>query len=310
MNRTDRLLAIIIALQARGQQRAEDLASLFEISKRTIYRDLQALAESGIPLVSIPGKGYSLIDGFFLPPVSLTLNEAIMLLLGCDVMGQNFDAEYRQAAQAAERKIMTVLPPPLRAEVQHLQQRIRFLEVGETPSERLSSLRRAIINQQMVSFAYQDRYQQPSERMADPYALVHHDDAWYLLALCHTRQAMRKFRLTRIHDLTVHEKRFYLPAPFTLRDTRDEEKLMVARVLFQPQVASLVQEKRPFFWYQAEQCPDGCLLVTLHIRDERDILQWLLSWGRHAQVLEPPTLRQRLIEEAQAVLESYKSLLP
>src|SRR6185369_16491558 len=99
MNRTDRLLAIVLELQAKGWQRAEDLAETFEISKRTIYRDMDALAESGVPVVSSPGQGYSLIEGYFLPPVHFSPDEAIMLLLGAEFMAQSFDAQYRSAAR-------------------------------------------------------------------------------------------------------------------------------------------------------------------------------------------------------------------
>src|SRR5690349_73154 len=110
MNRTDRLLAIVLEIQARKQVRAEDLAALFEVTKRTIYRDMDALAESGVPLVSIPGQGYSLVEGYFLPPLSFTPDEATMLLLGADFVAQNFDAQYSLAAQTASSKIVTVLP--------------------------------------------------------------------------------------------------------------------------------------------------------------------------------------------------------
>src|SRR5919108_2232782 len=130
MNRTDRLLAIILELQGKGRQRAEDLAETFETSKRTIYRDVQALGEAGVPIVSIPGQGYSLMKGYFLPPLSFTTDEATMLLLGSDFMAQNFDAQYRQAAQSAGRKISGVLPEKLRDEGDYLQKSIRFISLG------------------------------------------------------------------------------------------------------------------------------------------------------------------------------------
>src|SRR4051794_35860132 len=117
MNRIDRMLAILLELQAKKQLRAEDLAATFEISKRTVYRDIMALAESGVPIVSIPGQGYSLVEGYFLPPLTFNTDEAIMLLLGADAAAKHFDAQYRGAAQSARHKIMTVLPEPLRREV-------------------------------------------------------------------------------------------------------------------------------------------------------------------------------------------------
>src|SRR5690349_16536248 len=105
MNRTDRLLAIVLELQAAGWQRAEDLATRFEITKRTVYRDMQALSEAGVPIVSVPGQGYNLAPGYFLPPLAFTPGEATMLLLGADFVAQNFDAQYRAEVQAASRKI-------------------------------------------------------------------------------------------------------------------------------------------------------------------------------------------------------------
>src|SRR5437660_10811080 len=127
MNRTDRLLAIVLELQGKGRQRAEDLAATFEISKRTIYRDIQALGEAGVPLISMPGRGYALMKGYFLPPLSFSADEATMLLLGSDFMAQNFDAQYRLAAQSASRKIEGVIPEKLREEVRYLQNSIRFV---------------------------------------------------------------------------------------------------------------------------------------------------------------------------------------
>src|SRR5260370_42509526 len=127
MNRTDRLLAIVLELQGKGRQRAEDLAATFETSKRTIYRDVLALGEAGVPIVSIPGQGYSLMKGYFLPPLSFTTDEATMLLLGSDFMARNFDAQYRAAAESASHKIEGVLPETLRDDVHYLQSNIRFL---------------------------------------------------------------------------------------------------------------------------------------------------------------------------------------
>src|SRR3981081_648826 len=127
MNRTDRLLAIVLELQGKGHQRAEDLAETFETSKRPIYRNMLALGEAGVPIVSIPGRGYSLMKGYFLPPLSFTTDEATMLLLGSDLMAQTFAARCGAGAVAASRKIEGVLPEKLRDEVRYLQDSIRFV---------------------------------------------------------------------------------------------------------------------------------------------------------------------------------------
>src|SRR5260221_112431 len=152
MNRTDRLLAIVLELQGRGRCRAEDLARTFEVSTRTTYRDIQALCEAGVPIVSIPGRGYSLMEGYFLPPLSFSTDEATMLLLGSDVMAASFDEQYRAAAQSAHRKIAGVLPEKLRLEVASLRNSIHFHTEGAQMrpdlAAKLQQLRRAIVDRQ------------------------------------------------------------------------------------------------------------------------------------------------------------------
>ncbi len=314
MNRTDRLLAIVLELQGKGKQRAEDLAETFETSKRTIYRDIQALGEAGVPLVSIPGRGYSLMKGYFLPPLSFTTDEATMLLLGSDFMAQNFDAQYRAAAQAASRKIAGVLPEKLRDEVQSLQQSIRFVSAGMidgTPeSTLLQQLRRAIIEHTTVRFHYHTRHSsdgkgEENTRDADPYGLAYVRNTWNMMGYCHLRKDIRNFRLDRMEQIKLLPKTFQRPADFKLQVRSPEERgTMIVKVLFDNEVARWVLEARSYYTVAEEDMPEG-LLVTLKIRQESEILQWLLGWGRHVHVLEPELLRQKLVEEAQGMIENH-----
>lgn len=315
MNRTDRLLAIVLELQGRGRQRAEDLAATFETSKRTIYRDIQALCEAGVPLMSTPGRGYSLMEGYFLPPLSFSSDEATMLLLGSGVMAQHFDAQYRAAAESASRKILGVLPEKLRGEVQALQESIHFVESGvraKTQEQtKLQHLRRAILQRTRVRFRYHRRQGSddapaPDEREADPYALIHVGDAWYLTAYCHLRRGIRVFRLDRMDDLTLLSTTFTRPAGFRVGVRPPEDRSVTVRVLFAPEVARWVREAPSFFTVSMEDTPDG-LLVTLQVRQERDVFQWLLGWGRSARVLEPASLQRLIAEEAGAIAQTYQS---
>ncbi|HEV2582649.1 MAG TPA: YafY family protein [Ktedonobacteraceae bacterium] len=316
MNRTDRLLAIVLELQGKGHQRAEDLAATFETSKRTIYRDMLALGEAGVPIVSMPGRGYSLMQGYFLPPLSFTTDEATMLLLGSDFMAQNFDAQYREAAQSASRKIEGALSEKLRDEVRYLQSSIRFVAASpQTPENArrialLQQLRRAIIQHTTVRFTYHARHSQDGKseqtrREADPYGLIHFPAGWHMTGYCHLRQGIRNFRLDRIDDLELLPATFQRPANFVMRRDRESDREIVVRVLFDHDIARWVQEARSYYVVAEEETPDG-LLVTLTIRQESEILHWLLSWGRHARVLEPESLRERLAEEAEGMVTQYK----
>ena len=312
MNRTDRLLAIVLELQGKGRQRAEDLAATFETSKRTIYRDIEALCEAGVPVVAVPGRGYALVEGFFLPPVRFTTDEATVLLLGSDVMAQNFDAQYREAALSASRKVEAVLPEALREEVRLLQGSLSFISgealAGTAISEMLQLLRRAIIERRSVRFRYHNRHRPDEQeasalREADPYGLAHHGGVWYLRAYSHERSGLRHFRLDRMADLELLEATFVRPALVPQKEPSEGRNLVI-RVLFDSSVARWVEESR-FFYLEALDHRDDGFEATLHVRREEDALQWILSWGQHAQVLEPESLRVRMVAEIEAMRERY-----
>lgn len=321
MNRTDRLLAIVLELQGKGRQRAEDLAATFETSKRTIYRDVLALGEAGVPIVSVPGQGYSLMKGYFLPPLSFTTDEATMLLLGSDLMAQNFDAQYRAAAQSASRKIEGVLPDTLRDEVHYLQNSIIFIAgAPDTPESEhrvtlLQQLRRAITQRTTVRFCYHARHAregrgEQTTREADPYGLIHFPSGWHMVAYCHLRQDIRNFRLDRIDKLEILPQTFQRPAGYVMKQDPERERearSIMVRVLFDAEIARWVHEARSYYVTHEEETPEG-LLVTLQVRHESEILHWLLSWGQHVRILEPESLRLRMVEEAEGMLRSYEVL--
>ena len=315
MNKTDRLLAIVLELQRKGRRRAEDLAEVFETSKRTIYRDILALCEAGVPILSVPGQGYSLMKGYFLPPLSFTTEEATMLLLGSDFMARNFDAQYRAAAESAGRKIEGVLPETLRDDVQYMRGNIRFIGGNTDPyskeHEKLQQLRRALLDRNTIRFCYHTRHRRDEResaqtREADPYSLAYFLGAWHLVAYCHLRQDVRNFRLDRIEDLDLLPRTFTRLANIqSCQSEQDQPRNIMVRVLFDREIARWVREGRSFYVTSEEETKDG-LLVTLTVRHPNEILQWLLSWGSRVKVLEPDSLRERLAKEVRAMLQNYQ----
>ncbi|MFC4454819.1 YafY family protein [Deinococcus sonorensis] len=309
MNRTDRLLAIVLTLQGRGRARAEDLARSLDVSKRTIYRDVLALNEAGVPIVSAPGQGYTLMDGYFLPPLRFSVNEAIMLMLGSDVVTASFDAELASAAQQAARKISAVLSEEVRGDVAFLRDNLRLVQRdpnGEDTQRKLLVLREAIVRRQGVRFQYHKRHARPEERRADPHALFRLNTAWMLSAFDHARGALRTFRLEHLDDLTLTGQHFERQPGFQLRrDEAREARDTVVRVLFAAEVARWVRQTPSYFVTELQDTPGG-LLVTLRVRNVEDVLAWLLSWGGAARVLEPAALQTRLRQEAGRILDHYR----
>src|SRR4051794_1062900 len=193
-------MGILLELQARGELRAEDLAGTFEVSVRTIYRDVEALCETGVPVVATPGKGYRLMDGYFLPPLSFTADEAALLLLGGELVRDRVDPLLRASAEEALRKLASVLPAERRAEMERRRQGLFFASIaGQANAQRLVLARQSIEKQRVVRLLYHAfRRDQPDPRDVEPIRLVHIGDAWHLAGYCRLRQDIRLFRLDRI----------------------------------------------------------------------------------------------------------------
>src|SRR5262245_45984663 len=160
MNRVDRLVAIALRLQSRRVVRAEDLAAHFEISVRTIYRDIAALGEAGVPVVSEAGVGYSLAKGYHLPPVAFTAEEASPLSIGGKLVEHLTDAALRKEMESALLKIRSVLPRDRQDYLDRLERLTPILSRGSPAAPRLSSealtpIQRALAERRILSLDYQ-----------------------------------------------------------------------------------------------------------------------------------------------------------
>lgn len=307
MNRTDRLLALVLELRTRGTARAQDLARTFGTSKRTIYRDIQALSEAGVPVVSVMGEGYRLAEGYFLPPLAFSEDEATLLLLGLGVIADSFDRDYAAAAASARRKIIGVLSDSTRAHAARMQNTLMLgnpQRMQPSELESLRMLRRAILTTRTVRFRYFSRHPgdgRVSLREADPYSLFCMNNTWFMTAYCHLRQDRRMFRLSRMEALTVTAQTFDRPADYVITDDRQ----VLVRLLFSEDVQLWINEDNFYYIDRREPHPDGTL-VTLRVRHSDEVVQWVLGWGRHVRVLEPDSLRERLLEEAEGLRQNHQ----
>jgi predicted DNA-binding transcriptional regulator YafY len=313
MNRTDRLMGILLELQARGDLRAEDLAGTFEVSVRTIYRDVEALSETGVPIVATPGKGYRLMEGYFLPPLTFTADEAALLVLGGELVRDRVDPLLRKVAEEGLRKLASVLPPERRAEMERRRQGMFFASIaGQADDRRLVLARRAIEERRAVRLVYHAlRREQPDPRDVEPIRLVHLSDAWYLAGYCRLRQDARLFRLDRIDRLEVLEERYTPSARHALSDQyqRDMTEHPEVRVRFDRDVLRWVRERQPFVLLREERDAAGPIFVYA-LRDAQELLTWLLPWGRTVEVLSPDWLRARLAAEALAIAARHAAPTP
>jgi predicted DNA-binding transcriptional regulator YafY len=315
MNKTERQLAITLELQRRKMLRAEDLAAQLETSVRTIYRDIQALSEAGVPIMGAPGHGYSLMEGYFLPPVSFTAEEAVSLLMGADFIEQRLDTEYAMEAKSAQRKIEAILPESVRNESTRVRETMRLLHTAEPLTKArvktyLNQIRNAILEQRKISFMYLKKMpgtdgSRYNMREVSPYGLSLVQENWVLIARCDMRQDIRHFRLSRMTELSVLENQFLLPSDFDLNsyrppEDRNEQVLIRAK----PEIADKVMEALYFYMDAFEEQEEG-VIFHFRVRYPEEILHYLLGWGGDIEVLEPESLRFRMKEVAINILKHY-----
>ena len=315
MNKTDRLFAIVLELQRKEVVRAEDLSALFETSVRTIYRDIEALSEAGVPIIGAPGIGYSLMEGYFLPPISFTVPEAVSLLIGTDFIEQRFDDDYRIKAQDARSKLEIILPENVRNETSRVRNAMRLLNSDKQamPSkekEYLEKIRRAILDKRKIGFQYvkglaDSEGNRHSVRTVAPYGLVLVQGSWMLVAYCDLRRDIRHFRLSRMTELIDLEERFKIPAHFNFRDyTPADDRHLLVRLRFNLEIADKVKESNYYYIEGMVEHQDG-LDVFIRVRQLDEVLQWVLGWGAGVIVLEPESFRNRIREEAKKMLKRY-----
>lgn len=315
MNKTERQLAITLELQRRKVLRAEDLAAQFETSVRTIYRDIQALSEAGVPIVGAPGQGYSLMEGYFLPPVGFTTEEAVALLMGADFIEQRLDAEYGSVAKAAKRKIEAILPEHIRDESIRVRETMRLLHTGEPLTgekerEYLARIRCAILERRKISFKYVKKIPESdgnreSERTAAPYGLTFVQGNWILVAQCDLRQDVRHFRLSRMTELAVLDERFSMLPGFNLSHYRPpDDRNIVVLVRVNPGIVDKITEIGNYYLEATEKRKDE-LLVTFRVRQLEELLPYVLGWGGDVEVLEPESFRHLVRDEAEKILKRY-----
>jgi predicted DNA-binding transcriptional regulator YafY len=305
MNRVDRLMGYLLLFQSRGLMRARDFAAQFGISERTVYRDIQALSEVGVPIAAMPGEGYQLLDGYYLPPITFSAEEARALFLAISMLsGFASEGETQTAAATALDKIRAILPQTTLSQLEALQAIIHFyafpgpaLDLDDPTFLRLQE---AIHQQRVVHLRYHAQHNnEVTERDVEPQNLLYFSKTWLLAAYCRLRRASRVFRLDRIDRLTV------LPETFVRREWGEGrgERPLELMVRFDKSILRWVQE-RQHFSYTADKDEQTMIYRP---RSFDQIEGWLLSWGDKMELLEPPEFRQQLKETVMGMLAQHQS---
>ena len=200
MNRIDRLFGILTLLQSKKYVPAEKIAEKFKISVRTVYRDVKALCEQGIPVSFEQHKGYFVVQGYFLPPVSFTTDEANALLLMEYLVNALADRSIQSHYSSLLSKVKTVLRSSQKEKMEVLMENTRshFPDFVKNDYEYLTNIQNAISSKTILDIKYKNNKEESSTRQLEPIGLLFYAFSWHLIAWCHLRKDYRDFRVSRI----------------------------------------------------------------------------------------------------------------
>ena len=222
VNRLSRLTAILIRIQTKRMITASELSQKFQVSKRTIYRDIKALENAGVPILTEEGKGYSLMEGYKIPPVMFTEKQANALILAEQLVLKNKDASFIKDYSEAIDKIKSILRYTIKDKADVLANRTQYKEVinQDRSSNNLSDLQNAITNYNLIKIQYTNKEGSTTDRLIEPFAIVSAEN-WYLIAWCRLREEFRFFRPDRILKMETLSEKFE-PHNMTLQEYFDK----------------------------------------------------------------------------------------
>ena len=298
---TGRLFEIVYLLQSRPRMTARELAERFEVSVRTIYRDIDALSAAGVPVYAARGGGggVGLLPGYVLDRSLLTDGEQDEILYALRAMAA------AGMGGAALEKLAGLFQKSGDGWLE-----VDFFSLGLRPGGKrvFATLKTAILSRREIAFDYYSARGEKSRRTAQPVKLVYKDAAWYLQAYCLARQALRVFKLCRMLDVTLLDAVF-TPGPQHTPQPMDPAEapgpLLHLELMFTPAAAYRVYDMFPPEW--VTQLPDGRFFVSAFYPESPWIYGFLLSFGADVAVLSPPQVQQALREAGQKVAALYSA---
>lgn len=302
--RFDRIVAILIQLQSKKVVKAQELADRFDVSLRTIYRDIRTLEASGVPIYSEAGVGYSLVDGYRLPPVMFTREEAGSFVAAEKLMQKFTDKSLGGHFQSAMYKIKSVLRGAQKDWIEAIESKIQVSSARDLFDHKipdvLEILFESIAEKLQILVLYQSlEAESPVERVLEPVGMFHENNRWYILGYCHLRKEYRQFRTDRIQDIKRTHNPFQLQhkeLDFYLNKETQSEKVKI-RILIDKQVARYLESDKRHYGFISEESIGNNVEMTFEANYILNgFARWYMMFGDYAQILEPEDLKQKVKE--------------
>jgi predicted DNA-binding transcriptional regulator YafY len=305
MNRIDRIAAILIQLQSRRITKAQDIANRFCISLRTVYRDVRTLEEAGIPIIGEAGIGYSIMEGYRLPPVMFTREEAIAFLTAEKMVEQLTDSANSANYRSAMYKIKSVLRNSEKDLLENMDNRIEVLRgrrnIGISPElDLIQPILKSIAENKVIALNYFSHYRQvDTERNVEPVGVFYLDGYWHLIAYCRMRDDYRDFRLDRVSAIRLtedHYQRKHPPLKQYIGKMYDGLKLHDIVIRVEKTAVPYLGDQKYYNGFVAELDLGDDVEMSFLTPSLEGFARWLIMFADYATIIKPEALQNRIIE--------------
>ena len=316
MNRIDRISAILIQLQSRRVVKAADIAERFNISLRTVYRDVKTLEEAGIPLIGEAGVGYSIMDGYRLPPVMFTREEATAFLTAGKFVEKLTDASTTAHYQSAMYKVRAILKTTEKDLLENMERNIEVFkghrQLNMPDNDHIQTILNCIAQKKIISITYFAQHsQENTKREIEPVGIFYLENYWHLIAFCQLRDDYRDFRIDRIKQLAVADKTFTYQHP-TLKayiaQTAKEKHLETVVIKIEKEIHGYLNQQKYYSGFVSEREIGGLIEMTFLTTSLEGFARWYLMFGDRAEILEPESLKDRVRSIAEVITQKTNSL--
>jgi predicted DNA-binding transcriptional regulator YafY len=313
MNRIERLTAILIQLQSKRIVKAQEIADRFEISLRTVYRDVRALEESGVPIIGEAGVGYSIMEGYRLPPVMFTKEEATTFLMAEKIMEKYADLQSFQKYQSALFKIKSVLRSSEKRFLEEIDTNLLVLknnfQAPDLPNQQgIQHFLDAIIEKRVIQIAYKKEYEQEGlPRMIEPVGIYLQNNLWYCIAFCRLRNDYRNFRIDRIMRIDFTNLLFSNNHPTLaqyLEKIAHDQELQTIVIWIEKQYARYLGTRKYYFGFVSEEDKGDKVEMTFLTASIEGFARWFITLAGFAKIIKPDFIKERVKKLATEVAES------
>lgn len=290
------------------------MADRFSISLRTVYRDVKSLDESGVPVIGEAGTGYTIMEGYRLPPVMFTQEEAGAILLGAKLAEQFTDGSVKRHFNAALFKIKAVLRSTDKEYVDNLTDHIEILSrrapASDGSHQYLSAWQQAIVQRKVVDLQYHSGgKEETTKRQVEPIGLLYYSSAWHLIAWCRLRKGYRDFRLSRMLGVALKDECFdrasHPSVQEYIRQNKGSEELQEVIVNFDRKVVRYLQEQKYLNGFVSEEDLGDYVSMKFLTSSIDYFGRWLLLYGNTVTIESPAELRTIMKELSQRLLAHY-----